>query len=102
MQCETFEHLQVTVFISPSKRVTRTVIYRSPHTPMSKFLSEFSDNCSTVTQAQTNDKFCFMGDFNINLMSDSNNLKLFFEIMNLNYLFPVILRPSKITHKSFL
>ena len=34
-------------------------------------------------------------------MSDSNNVKLFLEIMYMNYLFPMILHPSRITHKSF-
>ena len=42
-----------------------------------------------------------MGDFNINLMSDSNNVKSLLEIMYMHYLFPKILRPSRITHKSF-
>ena len=36
MQCESFEHLQVTVSISHSTRVTFAVIYRPPHTPLSK------------------------------------------------------------------
>ena len=45
MQCETFEHLQVTESISPLKCVTCAVIYHPPHTPMSKFLSEFNDYC---------------------------------------------------------
>ena len=48
MQFETFEHVQFTVSISPSKRVTCALIYRLPHTPMSQFLSEFIDYCSTV------------------------------------------------------
>ena len=101
MQCETFEHLQVTVSISPSKRVTCAVIYHPPHIPLSKFLSKFNNYCSTVTQAETNHEFCIMRDFNINFMSDSNNFKLFLEIMYMNYRFPMILCPSRITHKSF-
>ena len=68
---------------------------------MSKFVSEFNGYCSTVTQAKTNDEFCFMGNFNINLMSDSNNVKLFLEIMYINYICPMILYPNRITHKSY-
>ena len=93
--------LKVTVSISPSKHVTCAVIYRPTHTPMSKFLSEFNAYCSAETQADTNDEFSFMEDFNINFMSISNNVKLFLEIMYMYYLFPMILHPNRITHKSF-
>ena len=42
-----------------------------------------------------------MEDFIINIMSDRNNVKLFLEKIYMNYLFPMILRPNRITHKSF-
>ena len=42
-----------------------------------------------------------MGDFNINLMSNSNNVRLLSEIMHMNYHFPMILRLSRIIHKFF-
>ena len=72
-----FENLQITVCISLVKRVTCAVIYRPPHTHMFKFLFEFGDYCSTVTQVKKSDEFCFSRDFDINLMSNSNNVKLF-------------------------
>ena len=90
MLCETCEYLQVTASISPLKRVTCAVIYRPPHTPMPKFLSEFSNYCSAITQTKTNDEFYFMGDFFVNFVSARNYVKLFLEIMYINYHFPWI------------
>ena len=75
IQCETFEHLQVTVAILPSERVTCAFIYRPPHTSAHKFLSKLSDYCLAITQAKTNTELCCLGDFNIKLKSNINNVK---------------------------
>ena len=52
-----FEHLQVTISISPSKHVTCAVINHPLHIPVPKFLSEFNNYCSSVIHTKTKAEF---------------------------------------------
>ena len=78
-----------------------SVIYRSSHTSVVKFLSEYEEYSSILLQAARTDDICIVGDFNINLIAERNKIVAnFLNILYSGFLFLMIFRPSRITPRS--
>ena len=95
------------IFIEIDKSVMQTkenviigTIYRPPNTDMDQFLEQMTTILETVRKEK---KLCYiMGDFNINLLNiqrhkPSND---FYNLMESFYLFPLIIKPTRITEFS--
>ena len=95
------------IFIEIDKSVMQTkenviigTIYRPPNTDMDEFLEQMTIILESVRKEK---KICYiMGDFNINLLNiqrhkPSND---FYNLMESFYLFPLIIKPTRITESS--
>jgi hypothetical protein len=98
-----FEHFQLAI-ASVSNPITISAIYRPPNSSINIFLDEFLNYIEYISEFNLNFKptICIAGDFNINLLSTENNTHVseFLDIMYSHYLFPTILKPTRLTLNS--
>lgn len=75
------------------------IIYKPPKAGIHDFLLSLENILEFLTQ--TYDIPCYIiGDFNINLHSDNNNVKDFTSLLFSNFYFPVITKPTRVTSNS--
>ncbi len=102
MNIKSFEHHEI--FISLNCCTFCIVsIYRPPNLSLLTFLQEFQVYIETVCSCL--DKSCQLfcvGDYNINLLHCDINQQVasFVQLMYSHLLYPTILRPTRVTHKS--
>jgi hypothetical protein len=98
-----FEHFQLAI-ASVSNPITISAIYRPPNSSINNFFDEFLNYIEYISEFNLNFKptICIAGDFNINLLSTENNTHVseFLDIMYSHYLFPTILKPTRLTLNS--
>jgi len=102
MNIKSFEHHEI-IISSNCCTFCIVSIYRPPNLSLLTFLQEFKDYIETVCSYL--DKSCQLfciGDYNINLLHYDINQQItsFIQLMYSHLLYPTILRPTRVTHKS--
>jgi hypothetical protein len=99
----TFEHYQLSISLKPNPVIV-SAIYRPPYSSLRDFIDEFNAYIEFLHECTSNVKaiICIAGDFNINLLSSDTNSLVgeFLDTMYAHFLFPSILKPSRITANS--
>ena len=95
---ETAECLCVEIDLPKDKNFVVCVVYRPPTSDVTDFLDDLESVMLTVNSS--NKSVCFMGDFNIDLLSNSPNSIRFQNILDSNAFSVMIDKPTRISDHS--
>lgn len=94
------ESVLIEIVTAKNKNIIIGNIYKPPDTDTVKFNNSINN---VLTRINKEDKICYiLGDFNINLLKYETHsfTKEFLNILQANYFFPAIVKPTRITAKS--